>query len=99
MGQTAYSVYYTCVDPETIKTEWNDWIKDDMEACPECYSGTMTDEQLDLLLSRCMEIDGTYYFLQTDIEGVAYDVLQMAGVSDCGDYEVIYFSTEVPIWV
>ncbi|MBQ9287323.1 MAG: hypothetical protein IJ212_02695 [Bacteroidaceae bacterium] len=98
MGQTAYGVWATCVDPETITEEWNEWIKDDMEACPECYSGTMTDEQLAALLSRCVEKDGMYNFLQTDITGVAYDVLQMTSASDCGEYTVIYFSTEVAVW-
>jgi hypothetical protein len=99
MGQTSYGVWETCYSVEDILAEWNDWIKEDMEACPECYSGTLTDEELEALLNRTIVKDDNLYFLASDIQGtVLYDVMQMAGASDCGEYTVLYFSTEVAIW-
>ena len=50
-------------------------------------------------VSKTYYKDGKYNFLATDIQGtVYYDIFQMTPASDCGDYTVIYFSTEVAEW-
>ena len=96
---TSYGVWATCESPDVIREEWYEWIKDEMESNPDIWQEMVTDEELDRILNRAVYKDGKYNFLATDIQGtVYYDIFQMTPASDCGDYTVIYFSTEVAEW-
>ena len=73
---------------------------DDVMDNPDLYSGGMTDEAFNQLLSKFVKNGDMYGILAEEVQGKAgYDILQMTSASDCGEYTVFYFSTEVVQWI